>query len=59
MQGLRSLIGRYKIDGAGGGGANNSIGNGKAKELKCMTNGHELKGASLEGRGYWVGKGEN
>ena len=29
----------------------NSVGNGEAKELLCMTHGHELKG------GQWVGVG--
>ena len=29
----------------------NSVGNGEAKELLCMTHGHELKG------GTWVGVG--
>ena len=28
----------------------NSIGNGAAKELTCMTYGHELRGALLKGR---------
>ena len=27
------------------------MGNGKAKELTCMTHGHELRGGFLEGRG--------
>ena len=35
----------------------NSIGNGEAKELICMTHGHELSwGAMLEGRGV-LGRG--
>ena len=29
----------------------NSIGNGEAKELICMTHGHELKGGNAGGRG--------
>ena len=33
------LIGRYKIDGE----VKNSMGNGEAKELICMTHGHELR----------------
>ena len=33
----------------------NSIGHGEAKELKCTTHGHELRGVELlEGRGYWA-----
>ena len=30
----------------------NSVGNVEAKELICMTYGHELTGGFLEGRGY-------
>ena len=41
VQGIRSINGRYKIDR---GGVKNSIGNGEAKELVCMTHGHALKG---------------
>ena len=37
VQGIRSIIGRYNTDGD-----INSIGNGKAKDLICMTHGHEL-----------------
>ena len=29
----------------------NSIGNGEAKELRCTTHGHELKGGNVGGRG--------
>ena len=29
----------------------NSIGNVEAKELTCMTHGHELKGGNVGGRG--------
>ena len=39
VQGIRSLNGRYKIDGE----VKNSIGNGEAKELICTTQGHELR----------------
>ena len=47
VQGVRSIIGRYKIDGD----VKNSIGSGD-KELPCMTHGHELSGGELlEGRG--------
>ena len=48
VQGIRSIIGRYKIDGE----VKNSIGNGEAKELVCMTHGHELSGGILERRSY-------
>ena len=40
----------------------NSIGNVEAKELICMTHGHELKGMNMSGRGCagWRGvKGGN
>ena len=40
VQGIRSINGRYKIDRE----VKNSIGNGEAKELICMTQGHELRG---------------
>ena len=33
----------------------NSIGNGEAKELICMTHGHELKGGNAGGRGVQGG----
>ena len=48
VQGIRSINGRYKIDR---GRLRNSIGNGEAKELKCMTHGHGLRGGMLEGEG--------
>ena len=39
------------------GDVKDSIGKGKAKELICMTHGHELRGGLLEGR--WLpGGGE-
>ena len=38
VQGI-SIIGRHKIDR----GVKNSIGNGEAKELLCITHGHELR----------------
>ena len=41
VQGIRSINGRYKIDR---GRLRNSIGNGEAKELVCMTHAHELRG---------------
>ena len=37
VQGIRSVIGRYKIDGE----VRNSVGNRKPKNLMCMTHGHE------------------
>ena len=47
VQGIRSINGRYKIDGD----VKNSIGNGEAKELICMTHGHELRGNIAGGNG--------
>ena len=43
--GIRSIIGRYKIDGD----IKNSIGNGEAKELICKTSGHELGRGKIAG----------
>ena len=48
IQGIRSIIGRYKRDGE----VKNSMGNGEAKELICMTHGHELKGGNVGVRDY-------
>ena len=39
VKGIRSIIGRHKIDGE-----RSNIGNGEFKELTCATHGHELKG---------------
>ena len=39
VQGIRSIIGRHKI-----GEVKNNIGNGEAKDLICMTHGHEVSG---------------
>ena len=49
VQGLRSIIGRNKIDGK----VKKSIGNGEVKELIHMTHGHELRGGGriAEGKG--------
>ena len=60
VQGLRSIICRYKIDGGVGGGVKNSIENGEAKELTCMVHGHELRGDSWREGVSWAegGKGE-
>ena len=47
VQGIRSINGRYKIDRK----RLRTIGNGEAKELICMTHGHELSGEMMvEGR---------
>ena len=49
VQGIRSINGRYKIDGK----VKNSMGNREAKELVFTTHGHEIRGRGmLEGRGY-------
>ena len=59
MQGLRSIIGRYKNRQ---GDVKNSVGNGEAKEFICTIHGHELRREGLlEGRGVLSrgGKGEN
>ena len=40
----------------------NSVGNGEAKELICMTHGHELRGRIAEGKrgtGWRETKGKN
>ena len=47
IQGIRSINGRYKIDGGVCG--RNSRGNGEAIELICTIHGHELRW----GRGMW------
>ena len=39
VQGLRSIMGRYKIDGE----VKNNTGNREAKELVCTAHGHELR----------------
>ena len=36
----------------------NSVGNVEAKELRCVTHGHELKGGNVGGRGSVGGKME-
>ena len=54
VQGIRSLIGRYKIDRE----VKDSRGNGEAKELICTTRGHELKGKLLEEMGVPGGGGQ-
>ena len=48
VQGIRSINGRYKIDR---GEVKNSMGNGEAQELTCMTPGHVLRGGNAGGRG--------
>ena len=46
-QGIRSINGRYKIDK---GEVKNSMRNVEAKELICMTHGHELTWGNDGGR---------
>ena len=48
VQGIRNINGRYKIDR---GEVKNSMRNGEAKELICMTHGHELRWGNAGGRG--------
>ena len=51
VQGIRSLNGKYKIDR---GEIKNSIESGEAKELICITHGHELRwGNASGGEGVW------
>ena len=45
VQRTRSINSKYKTERE----VKNSMGNGEAKELICMTNGHELR----RGRGGW------
>ena len=52
VQGIRSIIGRHKIDGERTlRMVKNGIGNREFKELICTTHGHELRGRKLEGWG--------
>ena len=46
VRGIRSINGRYKIDGE----VKNSMKNGEAKELICMIHGRELKWGNDGGR---------
>ena len=48
LQGIRSINGRYKNRQ---GEVKNSIGNGEAKELICITHGQELRGWNAGDRG--------
>ena len=48
VQRISSINGRQEIDGGEG---KNSVGNVEAKELVCMTHGHELQGQNVGGRG--------
>ena len=50
VQGIRSINGRYKNRQ---GYVKNSIGNGDAQEVICMTHGHELRWGELQ-EGRWV-----
>ena len=54
VQEVSSIKGRYKIDGE----VKNSIGNGEAKELICMTYGYELRWGNAGGRGLQGEGGE-
>ena len=47
VQGKRSTNGNYKIDRE----VKNSMGNGEAKELICITDGHELRWGNDGGKG--------
>ena len=52
VQGLRST--NWQVQNRQG-NVKNSIGNGEAKEIICMTNGHELSGRITRGNvRYWV-----
>ena len=55
-KGMTSINSRYKIDGE----VKNSVENGEAKELICMTHGRELRGDCWWTGGYYEegGKGE-
>ena len=48
VQGIRSINARSKIEEE----VKNSMGNGEAKELTCMTHGHELGGGMIVGGWY-------
>ena len=52
VQGVRSIIGRHKIDRE----VKNSIGNGEAQELICITHGHQLRWGTDGGRGVEDGE---
>ena len=58
VQRIRSIIGRYKIDGK----VKNSTGNEEIKEFICKTHGHELRGVGnaggrgVQGGGEWRGE---
>ena len=49
VQGLRNIIGKVQNKQ---GEVTNSTGNGEAKELTCMTHGHELRRMGIAG-GKW------
>ena len=55
VQGLRSIIGRYKRDRAD---VKNSIGNGEAKEFICTSHRHELRRGTMLGWGGCREKGD-
>ena len=52
VQRISSIDDRWKIDS---GRLRNSRGNGEAKELTCMTHGHELQRVMWEGGGVQDG----
>ena len=54
VQGIRSINGRYKI---GRGEIKNSMGNGEAKELICMTQGHDLMGRNCWRESWYQAEG--
>ena len=61
VQGLRSIINRYKMDLLFWGDDKNSIGNEEAKELICTTHGHEGRTAEWKGvtrQGGWCRMGK-
>ena len=51
VQGIRSINGRYKIDG----GVKKSIRNGEAKKFICISHGHELRWGNVGGSGVQSG----
>ena len=54
IQGIISINGRYKIRQ---GEVKKSMGNGEAKELTCMTHGHELRQGNAGGNGGYRAEG--
>ena len=54
VQEIKIINSGYKIDRK----VKSSIGNVEAKELLCMTHGHELMGQGMQVRGVVQGRGE-